>query len=348
VPFAEGETLFSDWIARWMHEYKINSISHTTFESYRLAIDNHIAPVLGALKLNQITPDHIQNFLNTRMQEGGAKSVKQKSRKLSSAYTIKMKNIINASLKQAVKNRMIPYNPTDAVTPPKLVQKEIRVFTPEEQSRFMAATKGHRLEALFALALASGMRKGELLGLTWDCIDFDRNTIAVKRSVTRVIDPLTHESAVRAGETKTKTSKRLIPMLPAVIPILLAHKKRQEVECHAAGSAFNHQNIVFCSMVGTYIEPRRVNTTLIKLLDKAGIEHVSFHAFRHTFATRALENGIPAKVVAEIIGHADVALTLNTYTHVIGSTAHEQISKLNSMFSDVKNENMKEEPVRER
>ena len=112
----------------------------------------------------------------------------------------------------------------------------------------------------------------------------------------------------------------------------MQHLNRQLAEKKAAGSAYNNQNIVFCSTVGTYIESRRINTTLNKLLDKAGIKHINFHALRHTFATRALENGIPAKVVAEILGHSDVALTLNTYSHVLQSTAHEEITKLNSIF----------------
>jgi integrase len=336
-PFAEGEMLFADWLDVWMREYKLNSVGFSTYESYRLAIENHVVPKLGRLKLNQITPEHLQTFINSRMKNG-----------ISSACAIKMKNIINAALKQAVKNRMIPYNPTDAITPPKLRQKEIRVFSPDEQARFMDALRGHRLEALYSLALASGMRKGELLGLTWDCIDFDKQTISVKRSVSRSYDPVTRESAIRAGATKTRSGQRQIPMLSAVDPVLLAHRDRQEIEKRAAGSGYNSLNLVFCSKVGTYIETRRLNITLNKLLKKAKIEHINFHALRHTFATRALESGIPAKVVAEILGHSDVALTLNTYSHVLQSTAHEQMNKLNHVFQPEKTSRKRQERDRSR
>ena len=122
-------------------------------------------------------------------------------------------------------------------------------------------------------------------------------------------------------------------MLPSVVPILEKHALLQGEEKKEAGSAYNKQGLVFCSNIGTYIEPRRINTTLEKLIKKAGIERINFHALRHTFATRALENGIPAKVVQAMLGHADVALTLNTYTHLLKETLHEEMGKMNDIFT---------------
>jgi len=244
-----------------------------------------------------------------------------------------MKVVINASLKQAVKNRLIQFNPTEAVTPPKKARREIRVLTPEEQDKFMNALKGHRLEAFFKLALATGMRKGELLALTWDNVDFESNTISIKKSANRVRDQETMKTSIVVGGPKSKSGYREIPMLPSVAPILSKHYMVQQKEQREAGSAYNKLGLVFCSNVGTYTEPRRINTTLEKLLKQASVEHINFHALRHTFATRALERGVPAKVVQAMLGHADVALTLNTYTHLMKETLHKEMRKMDDIFS---------------
>jgi integrase len=117
-----------------------------------------------------------------------------------------------------------------------------------------------------------------------------------------------------------------------MIPVLKEHKKRQESEKAEAGSAWNTRNLVFCSIVGTTLEPRRVCTTMNKITDAVELPRFTFHALRHTFATRMLEANVPAKVVQDVLGHADVTLTLNTYSHVIGTTAHDQLAKINGLF----------------
>ena len=116
------------------------------------------------------------------------------------------------------------------------------------------------------------------------------------------------------------------------MPVLQAHKQRQDNEKSQAGSVWNERNLVFCSNVGTILEPRRVCTTMDKIAESAGLEKFTFHAMRHSFATRMLEANVPAKVVQDILGHADVTPTLNTYSHVVGTTAHEQIAKINDLF----------------
>jgi len=209
----------------------------------------------------------------------------------------------------------------------------------------MGAVAGHRLEALFKLALATGMRRGEILAMSWDCVDFKNKSISVRGSITRVKDPDTGVSGLRYSEPKTKSGRRQVPILPNMVPVLLAHKDRQDAEKADAGSAWNAKDYVFCSNVGTAIEPRRLNTTMNKITDAAGLSRFTFHSLRHTFATRMLEAEVPAKVVQDVLGHADVTLTLNTYSHVIGSTAHEQMSKINGLFQaddDIANQ----QPVR--
>ena len=124
-----------------------------------------------------------------------------------------------------------------------------------------------------------------------------------------------------------------LPILSSMIPVLKEHKIRQEEEKKEAGSAWKENNLVFPSNIGTYTEPRRVNTTMNKITDAAGLDRFTFHSLRHTFATRMLEANISAKIVQDVLGHSDVTLTLNTYSHVIGTTAHEHMAKLDGLFT---------------
>jgi integrase len=243
-----------------------------------------------------------------------------------------VKNILSGAFEQAVRNQIILVNPVKATVSPKLEQKDIRILTECEQKAFLDACKGHRLEAMYTLALATGMRRGEILALSWENIDLDKKCITVKCSVSRIKDPETGKTELLFSEPKTKAGRRSVPIMDSLIPVLEVHKARQDGEKKQAGSAWNTHNLAFCSNVGTIIEPRRVATTMDKIAASAGLEHITFHALRHSFATRMLEANVPAKVVQDILGHTDVTLTLNTYSHVVGTTAHEQIAKINDLF----------------
>lgn len=320
------KTTVGEWMDTWMKEYKKNSVRPATYTSYHLNIETHIRLALGSIELQKLRPEHIQKLLNSMSKANNKRAA------LAPWTVLKVKNILSGAMEQAIKNRIIQFNPAKAVTPPKLEQKEIRILTEEEQEKFMGACKGHRLEALYLLALATGMRRGEILALTWDCVDFDNQSIAVKGSVSRIKDPDTGITALHFAEPKTKSGRRQVPILDSMVPVLEAHRERQNAEKAEAGSAWNKRNLVFCSNVGTPVEPRRLCTTMDKITSSVGLPHFTFHAMRHTFATCLLEAGVPAKVVQDVLGHADVTLTLNTYSHVIGTTAHEQMSKINDLF----------------
>jgi len=321
-----SDITLGEWLDTWMTEYKKNSIRSTTYTGYHNAIEGHIRPGLGNMKLQKIRPEHIQKLLND------ISAGKYTKTPLAPWTVLKAKAVLSGAFEQAIRNQIVPYNPVRATVPPKLEQKEIRVLTEDEQKQFMSAVKGHRLEALYLLALATGMRRGELLALTWDNVDFDNNTISVKASVSRAMDYDLGKSTLVKNDPKTKSGRRQVPILASMIPILKEHKERQNEEIREAGSAWVDNNLLFPSNVGTFTEPRRVNTTMDKITDAAGLPHFTFHSLRHTVATRMLEANISPKIVQDILGHADVTLTLNTYSHVIGTTAHEHMAKLDGLF----------------
>jgi integrase len=246
---------FAEWLDTWLTQYKINSLTPGTYESYRVIIEQHLKPDLGSVPITKITTDLIQEFLNIKLKKGARKD--GRDGKLSSSSVMKMKIVINASLKQAVKNRLIPFNPTEAVTPPKMNKKDIRVLTPEEQDKFMNSLNEYRLEALFKLALATGMRKGELIALTWDCVDFDSKTISITKSAGRVRNQDTKITSIEVGSPKSKSSYRMIPMLPAVVPILEKHIRILEDERKEAGSVYKDRGLVFPSSIGSFYRTKQ-------------------------------------------------------------------------------------------
>ena len=312
---------FSEWLDKWMEDYKKMSLKASTYYANERMIRTHIKPHMGDVDLKKVSPDDIQS-LYQKMTLAGAKP----------ATVHKVKNIINNALEQAVKSRLIMYNPTRATVPPKMEQSDVRVFTPEEQTQFMTIIQGHRLEPLFLLALGTGLRRGELVALTWDCIDFDKREITVKGSVNRIKDPDTKVSGLCVTAPKTRSSRRKVPIIGNLNATLLRHQKAQEGEREKAEKAWNDMNLVFCSTVGGFIEPRRLGTYLDSFLEKADLEHINFHALRHTFATRFLEQGGSIKALQEILGHTDASLTLNPYAHIVGSTAHTEMGKMDELF----------------
>jgi integrase len=323
-----NDLLLGEWLDIWLKDYKKSSISPVTYYTYHLNVEHHIRPALGNVELQKVKPHHIQKLLN----DMGKKTPK---REAYNPWTIlKVKNILSGAFEQAIRNQMLLVNPVRATVSPKMEQAEIRILTRYEQAEFLNACKGHRLEALYNLALATGMRRGEILALSWDSVNLDTKSITVKTSVSRVKDPDTKKTQIIFNEPKTKAGRRSVPIVDSLIPILIAHRERQDSEKAQAGAAWNPHNLVFCSNVGTILEPRRVCTTMDKITNSANLDHFTFHALRHTFSTRMLEAGVPAKVVQEILGHADVTLTLNTYSHVLETTAHEQIAKINAIFAD--------------
>ena len=324
------EMTLGEWLDKWLLLYKQTAVAPSTYNSYSTIIKWHLKPTLGNFQLHELTTDDIQKAFNTFAIGGSRKDGLPGS--LSVSSIVKIKVVLNAALNQAIRNRIILFNPIDGVVLPRQRKKEISVLTMEDQTSLLNAFEGHRLRALYVTALATGMRRGELLALIWRDIDFDNMTISVTKSASRMKNHVTGDTEIVIGYTKTINGNREIPIIASLLPLLKEHQLFQEKERKLNGKKYNKRNLVFCSTTGTLIEPRRLNTTLWKTMKKAGISPVSFHSLRHTFATRALEHGIPAKVVQEILGHSDVALTLNLYTHVLDSTVKSEMAKLNDLF----------------
>lgn len=321
-----SKTSLGEWLDVWLSEYKKNVLKPTTYDSYETNIRHHLKPGLGHIPLKDLKTFDIQRFINEKYESGNA----------STALLRKLKNILHGSLKQAIVNQLITRNVSEGVILPTHKQKEIRVFSREEEKAFINALKGDRLEVAFKLDLVSGLRIGELLGLTWDCVDLTNGIITVKQSLIRVKDRSKDAEKknlyIIENTTKTRNSKRKVPIPKAAVSILKEHKLKQEWEKRIAEGVYEDNNLLFCTASGNRIIPRNAERSFARIAKKAGITGASIHSVRHTYATRLFEKGVAAKTVSELLGHKNVSHTLDVYTHVLPDVKSDAVENLNYML----------------
>ena len=251
-----------------------------------------------------------------------------------------VKIILNSMFKQACKNRLILSNPVENTTMAKEKKmKKIRVFTVEEQKLFLEHAQGSIYYGLYIAALGTGMRSGELRALQWNDIDFEKKRIFVNGTLKYIAKG--GEEKYRIDTPKTESSRREIPMLDNVYLILKRHKTEQMKQKILLGELWKPQagfeSLVFTGAFGRCITDTALYEDMKKIVAKirnAGYEfdNATPHTLRHTFATRGLENGIPPKVMQELLGHTSITMTLDIYSHVLPDTKAEEMKKLANMF----------------
>ena len=320
-----SKTSLGEWLDVWLSEYKKNVLKPTTYDSYETNIRCHLKPGLGHISLKDLKTVDIQRFINDKFESG-----------VSTALIRKLKNIIHGSLKQAMVNQLVAKNVSEGVVLPTHKQKEIRVFSKDEEKAFINELKGDRLEVAFKLDLVSGLRIGELLGLTWDCIDLTNGIITVKQSLIRVKNrsknPEKKNLYIIENTTKTRNSKRKVPIPKAAVSMLQKYKLKQEWEKRIAEGTYEDNNLLFCTALGNRIIPRNAERSFARVAKKAGITGASIHSLRHTYATRLFEKGVAAKTVSELLGHKNVSHTLDVYTHVLPDIKSDAVENLNYML----------------
>lgn len=302
------ETL-GEYLARWLADSVKIQRRTNTYISYESEVRNHIIPRLGAKVMAKLTPLDIQRAYADMIREG-------KSARLVQACHM----VLHRALKMAVHPfGLIPSNPCTGLRP-SAPKTEIRPLTPEQAVKFLGSTTGDRLHPLYVLAVTSGMRQGELFGLKWSDIDFAAGTVTVRRTLVRV------PGEFLESEPKTAKGRRTIPIPAVAIEALEDHRRRMMVEGLAG------REYVFLSRYGRNLRANGVRGRLRTALKRAGLPLVSFHALRHTSATMLMVDGVPAKVVSERLGHADVAITLNCYSHVQPSQQQDASDKFQARF----------------
>lgn len=316
------------WGKRYMKDFVKNTVRETTYDSYDTICRNHIYNAdIAKMKLKDIKPYHLQPYLNSKNT-------------LSKSYIKKIHLLLNMFLDGAVKNDLIIKNPLIAVNIPRSTrdEKDIEILTLEQQREYIKATNQTSYKPLLLTALLTGMRLGELLALTWDKINFDSLEIKVDKSVkeTRIhtSEGSNWEKVTQAP--KTKSGKRIVPISKVLAKILQDHKiKQNELALKMGRKDFNTGKYVFCSDVGTQINARNAQRAHYQTCERADVPRVGFHALRHTFATRMIENGVDVKTVQGWVGHSNIQMTYNIYVHVQEQSKKAAAQVQDDLFADM-------------
>lgn len=318
-----GTVTLGQWLNEWLETYMKNSLKQSTFISYRGYIKNHFNGI-SDIKLKELTIKVIQGLYNYKFEE----------EKLSPKTIKNMNNCLHKALSQAQKEGLILNNPCDGAHIPRGEYKEIEVFTLEEQKKLVQESYNHRYGVFIRLVFVTGLRIGELLGLQWQDIDFVNSCISVKRTLNRLNTYSGKKKTEIVLDTpKSKNSARVIPISSGALEDLKKWKGVQQKDKELASVAFTDSGFVVTNELGSYIEPKTFRDYYHRMLEKAGLRRFTFHALRHTFATRAMERGMDSKTLSVIMGHYSVAFTLDTYTHVLSSHKKEEIKVMDDLYS---------------
>ena len=312
-----GQYTVGTWMDTWFEnvaKIKVRPSSHQTYKGY---IDNHIKPKIGKIPLEKLTTMDLQKFYRKLLTKGRVERIESKEQpKGLSAKTVRNINqVISSAMDLAVAQKIILTNPTNACELPKVEHQEMQTIPAEQLQAFLDEAKATGVYEMYYIELATGLRRGELLGLKWSDIDWKNGIIKVRRQVARV------DGQIVEAPLKTKNSYRAVTISQQAIEVLREQKRK------------TNDQYVFPSPNGGPISPDSVNNMLKRVLERAGIPKVRFHDFRHTFATIALQNGVDIKTVSGMLGHFSAGFTLDTYAHVTTSAQKEAAATIGNILS---------------
>jgi integrase len=290
----------------WLPVMELN-LRPTTWTTYQGPLNAYVIPTLGAVELQRLTPGHLSVLYRELLTSGR----RHRPGGLAPKTVRNVHVLLHRVLKDAVRWGYVVRNVADAADPPKVKPAELQVWSPGQLRAFLAHVQGDRQYAAWLLAATTGMRRGELLGLRWVDVDLDAARIAVRQP--RVVA----DHAVHVSEPKTARSRRSIALDPVTVAALRQHQARQAADRAAVGPAYVDSGLVFTHPDGSPIHPQRFSDWFRQHIRAAGLPAIRLHDLRHSYATAALAAGIPAKVVSERLGHATIAITMDTYSHVL-------------------------------
>ncbi len=307
------------WLDVWVSGY-LGAVKPSTVRNYRDLIRLHIKPALGAVRLQDLHAHTVQNFINSIDR---------------SPATVRLiSGVLSESLEKAVELDYIARNPVKYCTLPRKEQKEIHPLTDEEVAALLNAASGGELEQFITMALFTGMRMSELLGLTWDCVDFDKGTITVNKQ----LSPPAQRKSGEMFTTPKNHKPRTVAAAPSVLAALkVQHRKQLEQQLRAGPLWDNPHNLIFTSETGGPMPQRSLETRFRAVANAAGLEHMRFHDCRHTYAVNALRAGDDVKTVQGNLGHATAAFTLDRYGHFTEAMVKASAARMEGFIKNILN-----------
>jgi integrase len=311
---AERQTV-EEFLGRWLEDSVKPSVRPLTYEQYRQHVKLYLAPLLGRHQLAKLAPQHVRAFIKQKLADG------------LSPRTVQLSLVIlRRALGQAVKDGLVGRNVAKLADPPRWKRPEIKPWEPAEAARFLDAIRTERLEAAYLLALSLGLRRGEVLGLRWSDVDLEGKTVTISQALARVGGKL------EFIEPKSRQSRRTVPIHDGLVAALRNHRRRQFEERLAAGSRWHDGGLVFTTRIGTPLEPRALNEDFERVVMAAGLRRIRLHDLRHSCATFLLAQGVHPRVVMELLGHSQISLTMETYSHVLPDAMREAIGRMEALL----------------
>jgi len=297
-----------EYLEHWLQDYATINTGPRTYEGYAGIVHAHLIPALGSIPLVALQPQHIQNYYSKALQFG-----RKDGKGGLSAETIRHDHrVLFEVLRHAVKQGMLIRNVAEAVNPPHPDHKEMATLGLESVNKLLDAVRGTPYYDLFYTAMYTGLRRSELLALRWHHIDLELATL----SVVETIHQLRNREYV-TRQPKSKRGRRLIALSPSLAVLLRDHKAKQELDRMLLGKLLLPNDLVFSNPDGTPLRPNSITRRFKEVADSIGLNGVRFHDLRHTHATLMLRQGIHPKIVSERLGHSSIAITLDTYSHVL-------------------------------
>lgn len=297
----DDKITLNEFADRFLEDVAIHTMKAKTYQSYESYLRIHIRPELGRFKLSEIKPQHIQRLYTKKLNSG-----------LSNKTVHHIHSYLRRVLNEAVKWELIIKNPSVSVTPPRIEKRQPTVWTIEQSQIFLAAIAEHPYRAIYLIALMCGARRGEILGLEYENLNWSDNTIVIDKTIVEL------RGRAVISEPKTKYSRRTIVLPNSVIDLLKENPIKK-------GFIFKSQN-------GGYIHPRNLLRHYYGVLDRANVPRIRFHDLRHTCATLLLKDTNP-RLVQELLGHSSITTTMDVYSHVLPPMKSEVANKMDELFS---------------
>lgn len=348
IPLVGEKQTVGQFLSTWLEHVAKTRVRASTFESYKWITEKHLVPGLGRPPLAKLSPQQIQVFLNERLasgrqprkkkpeaakgqQNGNSKPAAILQAPANPALTPRTVQHIHATLRtaldQALRWNLVSRNVAMLVDAPRVRRPEVQPYTPEEAVKLLQVLQGDRLEALYSAAMAVGLRQGEALGLRWQDIDFETGTLAVRNALQFV------DGKLQLVEVKGQKSRRTVSLPQVCITALLKHRARQEAERQLAGTRWQDTEFIFTTSIGTPLHGCTVTHRFQQALKSAGLRRIRFHDLRHTCATLLLAQGVHPRIIMDILGHSQIAVTMNLYAHVIPAMQKEVAARMDAILT---------------
>ncbi len=301
----------AEFLDKWLEHARV-SLSPTTFRRYEEVVRLHLAPALGALPLARLSPLHVQEFVQRKLEAG-----------LSARTVLHIYRILHRALRMATRWRLLVYNPCDGAEPPRPERYQARALGPEELSRLLDACRGTPAYVPVVLAATTGLRAGEILGLEWPDVDLQRRELVVRRAVVR------SRTGYVTKAPKSRASSRAVPLLPPAATALREWRAEQAKQRLALGQAWQAGERVCTTPDGRHLAYHSLHWYFQQAVRRAGVAgRLRFHDLRHSYTTALAKQGVHPKVAAALLGHASTTMTLEVYSHVTDAMKREAVERL--------------------